>query len=70
MTRFLLPAIVSLSCLGLVTLAGGCAGDVPPPPVTPAGVVLPPEVELTPDEAAAQYRSAQPGLHQARAPYR
>ena len=39
----------------------GCGAATPPPPVTPAGVVLPPEVELSPGEAAIQYRSPQPG---------
>ena len=70
MTRFMSPLVLSLGCLVLAALAGGCAGEAPPPPVTPAGIVLPPEVELTPDEAAAQYLSAQPGLYQSGAPYR
>jgi hypothetical protein len=36
----------------------GC-GSAPPPPVTPAGVSLPPEVEQSAEEAHAQYHPPQ-----------
>jgi hypothetical protein len=44
----------------LAALFAGCGVATPPPPVTPAGVALPPEVELSPEEAAAQFRPPQP----------
>ena len=56
----LLPLVVIAAASCSAWLAG-CGAATPPPPVTPAGVVLPPEVELSPDEAAVQYRSPQPG---------
>jgi hypothetical protein len=43
----------------LLLVAGGC-NRVPPPPETPAGVVLPPEVELSAEEAQAQQNAATP----------